>query len=217
MKLPQSRNENIVVQNLENEILIYDLLINKAFCLNQTSAIVYQNCDGITTCDELKSKYKLTDDLIFLTLDKLREQNLLDEKEKFVSPHADVSRREAIRRAGLASLAALPVISVLLAPQAVNAASAFAPGSRTLRQTCSISRNCASSAPNCTNTPLNSGQRICCVGTVSYYDTGGVVNSCSGGSCSAQTFECQSNAGSFCCSGSATPSCTGNDCACRCN
>lgn len=216
MKLPTSRNENIVVQRLRDEMMIYDLTIDKAYCLNETSAIIYQNCNGATTFDELKSRYKLTDELIYLTLDKLRGENLLDENESYASPLAGVSRREVIRRAGLGSLAALPVISALVAPPAANAASGFAPGSRSLRQTCNTSTDCAGGAPNCTRTPSNSPQRICCIGTDSRYDTGGLVNSCTGGACSSQTFACQSDAGSFCCSGSAQASCTGNSCACRC-
>lgn len=217
IKLPKSRNENIVVQNFAGEALIYDFLTDKVFCLNETATLVYQCCDGKTTFEELRVKHKLTDKLIFFALDKLREENLLDEEEKYVSPLAGKSRRDVLRCVGLASLVALPVISIMIAPKAVNAASVFAPGSRTLRQTCNTSTDCAAGAANCTNTPLNSAQRICCVGNVSYYDTGGVVNSCSGGACSSTTFSCQSNAGSFCCSGSATASCTGNSCACRCN
>ena len=216
MKLPKARTENIVIQYHDEEVLIYDINASKAYCLNETSAIVYQNCDGKTDINEVENRYELTKELIYLALDKLRDENLLDD-EAYLTPLAGVSRREAIRRAGLGSLAALPVISVLIAPQAANAASSFAPGSRTLRQTCNTSTNCAPSAANCTETPLNSGRRICCVGDISYYDTGGIVNSCSGGACNSATFSCQSNANRFCCSGSATASCTGNDCACRCN
>jgi hypothetical protein len=36
---PISRQQNIVVQDLGSEVLIYDLTINKAFCLNETSAL----------------------------------------------------------------------------------------------------------------------------------------------------------------------------------
>lgn len=216
MKLPKARTENIVIQYHDEEVLIYDINTSKAYCLNETSAIVYQNCDGKTDINEVENRYELTKELIYLALDKLRDENLLDD-EANLTPLAGVSRREAIRRAGLGSLAALPVVSVLIAPQAANAASTFAPGSRTLRQTCNTSTNCAPSAANCTETPSNSGRRICCVGDISRFDTGGIVNSCSGGGCDSATFSCQSDANRFCCSGSATASCTGNDCACRCN
>jgi hypothetical protein len=43
---PISRQNNIVTQEVESELLIYDLVENKAFCLNETSAFVWQNCDG---------------------------------------------------------------------------------------------------------------------------------------------------------------------------
>ena len=36
---PLSRQDNIVIQELKDEILIYDLQ-NKALCLNQTSATI---------------------------------------------------------------------------------------------------------------------------------------------------------------------------------
>jgi hypothetical protein len=38
---PISRKSHIVVQYFGNEILIYDLTENKAFCLNETSALVW--------------------------------------------------------------------------------------------------------------------------------------------------------------------------------
>lgn len=121
--LPKSRSKNIIVQNLEEEVLIYDLSTNKAFCLNETSARVYNACDGETSVDELKSKYKFTDDLIYLSLDELKRAKLLDEKTDYVSSLAGISRREAVRRVGLATLIALPLISSLIAPTAANAQS----------------------------------------------------------------------------------------------
>ena len=217
MKLPKIRTAGIVDQHLAGEIMIYDTVTNEAYCLNETAALVYEACDGKTTFDEFKRRSDLPIDLIYLALDNLHAKNLLDGETDYASPLAGISRREAVRRAGLASMAALPIISVLLAPTSAHAASAFAPGSRTLSQSCNTSTECASSAPNCATRVPNNGQRRCCVGSVSYYDTGGVVNSCSGGSCSSQTFSCQSDANNFCCSGSAAASCTGNSCACRCN
>jgi hypothetical protein len=216
MKLPKTRTAGIVNQHLAGETLIYDTTTNEAFCLNETAALVYQACDGKTTFDEFKRRSKLPDDLIYLALDNLHAKNLLDDQTNYESPHLGISRREAVRRAGLASMAALPVISVLLAPTSAHAASAFAPGSRTLNQSCTTSTECASSASNCASRVPNNGQRRCCTGSLSYYDTGGVVNSCSGGGCSSQTFSCQSDANDFCCSGQSQASCTGNSCACRC-
>lgn len=46
IKNPLFRQDNIVIQELENELLIYDLNRNKVFCLNETSAMVWQLCNG---------------------------------------------------------------------------------------------------------------------------------------------------------------------------
>ena len=122
-KLPLARNRDIVVQTMGKEVLIYDLNTHKAYCLNETSSIVYQACDGKTSFDELKRRHKFTDDLIFLALDQLKEDNLIETDKSFVSPFDGMSRRDAIRKVGLASMIALPVISFLIAPTAAMAQS----------------------------------------------------------------------------------------------
>lgn len=44
---PKSRRENIVVQEFDDEVLIYDLERDRAFCLNKTSAVVWRACNGM--------------------------------------------------------------------------------------------------------------------------------------------------------------------------
>lgn len=122
MKLPKIRTENLLEQNLKNETLIYDLVIDKAFNLNETLTIVYKACHEMTTFDELKRKHKFTDEFIFLALDELKRNNLLAD-QNYISPFAGMSRREAIRKAGLASMIVLPLIVGLSAPSAAHAAS----------------------------------------------------------------------------------------------
>lgn len=122
MKLPQARTKNLVEQNLVNETLIYDLVTNKAFNLNENSTVVYQACNGRTTFDELKRAHKFTDDFIYLALDELKRNDLLAETN-YLSPLAGMNRRDAIRKVGLASMIALPVIVGLSAPSAAQAAS----------------------------------------------------------------------------------------------
>jgi hypothetical protein len=122
-RLPSARSQNIVIQELQAELLIYDLRTHKAFNLNETSAIVYKACNGRTSFDELKRKYQFTDDLIFLALDELNKENLLEEGEAYYSPFTGMSRREVIRKVGLATMIALPLISSLVAPTAAMAQS----------------------------------------------------------------------------------------------
>ena len=121
-KLPRSRTADIVVQSLGNEVLIYDLKSHLAYNLNETSSVVYLACDGETSFDELRSKSNFTDYLIFLALEGLNKENLL-ESDSYRSPFAGLSRREVIKKVGLAAMITLPVITKLIAPTAATAAS----------------------------------------------------------------------------------------------
>lgn len=129
-QFPSARSENIVVQNINKELLIYDLEIHKAYCLNETSALVYQSCDGNSSVkeisDQISGKFKspVTEELVWLAIDQLKENNLLQNGEAFNhEEHGALTRREAIRRAGLSSMIALPFIATLIAPLAANAQS----------------------------------------------------------------------------------------------
>lgn len=121
MDLPLARNKDITVQELENETLIYDLTIDKAYCLNETSSIVFSACGSRKTFEYLKNKYKFTDDLINLALEGLKTNDLL--AREYASPFAGMSRRALIRKVGTASMIALPLISVIIAPPAAQATS----------------------------------------------------------------------------------------------
>ena len=121
MKLPKARTENLLEQNLKDETLLYDLTIDKAFNLNETLTIIYKACGQNMSFEEIKRKHKFTDEFIYLALDELKRNNLL--AEEYTSPFAGTSRREVIKKVGLATMFALPLISGLVAPKAVNAAS----------------------------------------------------------------------------------------------
>jgi hypothetical protein len=116
MKLPKIRT-GFIVQELDNEVLIYDTNANKSYCLNSTARIVFGACDG----EKLFSDLKLPDELIFFTLDELKKNNLIE--DNYVSPFAGINRREVIKKVGLSTMIALPIVSGLVAPSAAMAAS----------------------------------------------------------------------------------------------
>ena len=128
-KLPKARIENIVVQELENELLVYDLLSNKAFCLNETAKLVWQSCDGKSTPAEIgelitqKLKSPTSEDLVWLALENLEKENLIENGAQFFNHFRAMSRREVIRKVGLGTMIALPLISSVIAPSSVLAAS----------------------------------------------------------------------------------------------
>ena len=125
-KLPKIRLSDVVVQTLDKELLVYDLKTHQAYQLNETSMIVFEACAAGQTFEDLKRKYKFTDDLIALALDSFQSMNLLD--SGYQTKFAAVSRREMIKKVGLASAVALPVIVSIVAPQAAQAASCTAAG-----------------------------------------------------------------------------------------
>lgn len=131
---PESRKANIVIQDLETEVLIYDLAINKAYCLNQTSALVYQLSDGTKTVSEIselmskKLKTLVSEDFVWLSIDGLKKDNLLENADEVPLHFAGLSRREVIKKIGLGSVIALPVIASVVAPSSVLAQSCILAG-----------------------------------------------------------------------------------------
>src|SRR3954452_23707175 len=87
---PVSNRNDIVVQELADEILIYDLNAAKAFCLNETAKLVYELCDGRRTVSEIsrlmgvRLKAEVDEDLVRLAIGDLRKNKLV-EKEEMVS------------------------------------------------------------------------------------------------------------------------------------
>lgn len=126
---PVSRKSNIVVQGLENEVLLYDLSNHKAHSLNQTSALVYEFCDGTNSVAEISDlmskvlKTLVSEDLVWLALKELKRHNLLENAEELTHQVAGFSRRELLKKARLPSLVLLPVIVSIVAPTAIMAAS----------------------------------------------------------------------------------------------
>jgi hypothetical protein len=130
---PKSRQEELVVQELINEVLIYDLKIDRAFCLNETSAQVWKLCDGTKSTGEIAETISqqlnshISEGLIWIALDQLKKENLLANADEIASRYQGMSRREMIRKVALTTAIALPVVSSLVAPTAAMAQSACVP------------------------------------------------------------------------------------------
>lgn len=133
-QMPVARKEGLVIQEMPTEVLVYDLETNKAHCLNQTAAIVWKSCDGKNTVSDISSLLSSTingnpvqEDMIWLAIDQLNDKNLL---ETPISPQFSngSTRRDVIKKVGLAAVIALPVISSLVAPKAAHAGSTCTPG-----------------------------------------------------------------------------------------
>lgn len=126
---PLVRKNNLVIQEFENEVLIYDLKTNKVFGLNQTLSLVWQLSTGDKTISEIagimseKLDSKVGEDFVWLALTQLKKEKLIENDEAISSIFDGTTRREVIKKIGFGSLIALPVISSVIAPAAVQAQS----------------------------------------------------------------------------------------------
>jgi Coenzyme PQQ synthesis protein D (PqqD) len=125
--LPPARSGQLVVRELPEETLVYDLERHEAHCLNNTSAFVWKHCDGQTTVEEmarlLRREFgtRVDDDVVWLALKQLRRLRLLKEGSGAIGM-MKVTRRDLVRKYLPAALA-LPVILSIPAPTAAQALS----------------------------------------------------------------------------------------------
>jgi len=125
---PQAREDGLVVQELEDETLVYDLLNHKAHCLNRAARAVWRLCDG--TRDEAALARLLAkelagdadEDVVRLALGDLERARLLREPLR-AGPR--VSRRRLIQRLGQSI--ALPLVVSIVSPTAAQAATCTVP------------------------------------------------------------------------------------------
>lgn len=126
---PLARKEKLVIEQMADEILVYDLETHKAHCLNLTSSVVWQHCNGknsISQIAKLASKdlqSAVGEEVVVLALNQLEKNNLLAKKENIKFSLPNVSRRDLMKRIGIASAIALPLVSSMVAPTAMASVS----------------------------------------------------------------------------------------------
>lgn len=127
---PIGLKNNIVTLESAGELLLYDLKRDRAFCLNETSSMIWNLCDGENTVEDIRQqlsvrlKTQVPDDVVWLALHNLKNEKLLSNCEEIKFNFGGLSRREVIRKIGLATMVALPLISTIAAPSSAAAQSA---------------------------------------------------------------------------------------------
>lgn len=166
--LPLARKDQLVVQELPDELLVYDLDRHKAHCLNKASAVVWKHCDGKRTVSEMTRLLErelgttIEDDVVRLALSQLRRFHLLEEESRTILG-MKVSRRDLVRKYLPAALV-LPLILSVPAPTAAQTGSnaCSAPNNRPNGCPCETftecQSNCCSSfgGPGLTCQPVSS-------------------------------------------------------------
>jgi hypothetical protein len=121
---PEARQDRLLIEEVLDEVVVYDQDRNRAHRLNRTAALVWRHCDGRTSVEELAALLRKALDLpaeerlVWVALDQLGKAHLLRDPVLRPAEQAGVSRREAIRRLGLGAAGALlvPVVTSISAP-----------------------------------------------------------------------------------------------------
>src|SRR4030095_16568422 len=100
--MPEARKEGLVVQELADEVLVYDRERDKAHCLNSTAALVWQTCAGKTPVSQIaraiegEIKAPVDEDVIWLGVEQLNKTNLLRERTTLPGHKSGLSRRDVM-------------------------------------------------------------------------------------------------------------------------
>lgn len=126
-QLPRARKEGLLIERLPDEVLVYDLDRKKAHCLNGSAALIWNNCDGKTSVEGIsrilqqQGHEKIDPDVVWLGLDQLTEARLMETRVVRPGAKGKLSRRELVKRIGLA--VSIPLVASILAPTASAALS----------------------------------------------------------------------------------------------
>ena len=146
-KVPEARTEGLIVQQLADEVLVYDQDRHKAHCLNRTAALVWGRCDGRSSISEIASRLagetssEVEADVVWLAVEQLSRTHLL--KGRVEAGDGGMSRREVMRRIGVGAAVALPLVTSIVAPKATEAANCRPSGA-----SCNSSPQCCSGVCN---------------------------------------------------------------------
>lgn len=119
VKLPQARHDELFIEQLGDELLVFDAKHRSAHRLNPTAAWVWRHCDGRTTVAQAAQllaaelQQPVGDELIWLSLETLEKAQLLVAPLKRRGAAED-SRRALFQRMGVAgAMLLLPMITPL--------------------------------------------------------------------------------------------------------
>jgi hypothetical protein len=118
---PIARKNGLVIQDMPDEVLVYDVNANKAHCLNSSAAVVWKACDGSNSIADIVNEFeksghgKVNNDFVWLAIDQLNEKGLIEGSPRL--GNSGRSRRQVIKTLALSTAVALPIIASLVAPQ----------------------------------------------------------------------------------------------------
>jgi hypothetical protein len=144
---PKSKQSDLIIQELPDELLICNLTTNKITSLNQTAAAVWYVCNGVNSIDDIrqivshKLNFTVQEEIILLALKELNKAKLMIDNQKIESLTSSLSRREILKKIGISSTAVIPILFSILSPIPTAAQSNSC---RAIGDTCAVSAECCS-------------------------------------------------------------------------
>lgn len=163
--MAKARQQGLVVRELPDEVLVYDLERHKAHCLSRLAAAVWRGCDGKASAREIAERLRkdvepaLDPDLVLVAVKRLSRARLLEEPVRLAGIASSLPRREMLRR--VAAVGGLSVLSITVptAAYAITCVSCV---------TCESTKNSACTGRPCCDGPsagalcLSGGGGKCC-------------------------------------------------------
>lgn len=123
--------DKLILEELPSELMVYDPAREKAFCLNQTAAFVWNRSDGKTTVSEIAELMAqqlgkpVDEQVVWYALDILTRDGLLVPNSVHPQVPAGMTRRSLLRKLG-AGATAVPLVTVLMvSPAQAHASSTW--------------------------------------------------------------------------------------------
>lgn len=154
--LPKARSSGLVVEEVVDEVLVYELETHQARLLSPQTAKIWRLCDGQQTIEDIAEELAVAQSVVEETIKELFAFELLDaspEKSVADGECADLSRRSVLTQGAAATLFAAPAIVTISIPTAAAALSPL-PGQG---KSCNNEADCG--VPKGAN-------GLCCVGKV---------------------------------------------------
>jgi hypothetical protein len=137
---PRSLRQELSIQQVGEETLVYDERRHQAFCLNQVSSAVWKYCDGTQSVAQIAAALSpgltkhVTEEVVRLALAQMEENGLLEPNadlpsEESLAALGPISRRSMMARVGAGAAVMLPAIAMVLAPRPADASAGGGVGS----------------------------------------------------------------------------------------
>jgi Coenzyme PQQ synthesis protein D (PqqD) len=185
---PRARSSGLVVRELNDETLVYDVKREKAHALNRFAGLVWKRCDGETSVADMAEVLQgeldepVSIDAVWHAIASLADDGLLE--EDVAQPVARMSRRAMMQKVGLAASIAVITSIAIPATGALAACPANACGAL-----CSTNNTtCTGLCTSCGGT----GNGASCSGSCCA-STGATLSTCSGVVCCSPAKTCQTD------------------------